>query len=103
MQFDCLEGHYESLINISDRLKSSLCKSDPETLLQLSEEHRNVMDAIKASGFNRDPKIVQLVAEARRQAVELIEELKEQLNKTGIELKTAGNRKKLFGAYGRRS
>jgi len=102
LQFDYLTGQYERLINISNRLKSSLGRSNPETLLQISEEHRSVMDAIRASDVSRDPKLIQLVAEARRQAVELTEELKEQLNQTGIELKTVGNRKKLLGAYGRR-
>ena len=101
MRYDRLERLYGSLMDITDRLKGTLDDADPEALVRLSEEHRNVMDALKAAGFSRDPQLLQLVMEASRQVGEAVAELKKRLNETGGELKAAGNRQKLVSAYKR--
>jgi len=88
-------------MDITDRFKGALGDADPEALVRLSEEHRNVMNALKASGLSRDPKLLPVVMESSRQVGEMIAELKKQLNETSSELKAAGNRKKMVCAYGR--
>jgi len=102
LRYDHTEQLYGSLINITERLiKGTLDDADPEALVELSEEHRKVMGAIQASGFSRDPKLLKLIMEASRKTREMIAELKRQLNETGSDLKSVGNRKKLHGAYRR--
>ena len=101
MRYDRLEKLYGSLMDITDRFKGTLGDADPEALVRLSEEHRNVMNALKASGLSRDPKLLPVVMESSRQVGEMVAELKKQLIETSSELKAAGNRKKMVCAYGR--
>ena len=61
MRFDRPDKLYKSLINITERLKNTICDADPEELARLSEEHGKVMDALKASDCRRDPQLLQLV------------------------------------------
>jgi len=92
---------YESLHNITMRVKIALGDNDIEGLVQLGEEHEKIMNDLKHIGLSDDPLMLDLIKEVKDEVDELVAEIERKRNETGRELKKIGNGKKLVTAYGR--
>ncbi len=92
---------YESLHNITMRVKIALGDNDMEGLVQLGEEHEKIMNDLKHTGLSNEPLMLDMIKEVKDEVDELVAEIERKRNETGRELKKIGNGKKLVAAYGR--
>ena len=90
---------YESLHNITMRVKIALGDNDIEVLVRLGEEHEKVMNDLKHTGLSDDPLMLDLIKEVKDEVDELVAEIERKRDETGRELKKIGNGKKLVVAY----
>ncbi len=90
---------YESLHNITMRVKIALCDNDIEALVRLGKEHEKIMNDLKHTGLSDDPLMLDLIKEVKDEVDELVAEIERKRDETGRELQKIGNGKKLVAAY----
>ena len=91
---------YESLHNITMRVKIALGDNDIEALVRLGKEHEKIMNDLKHTGLiSDDPLMLYLIKEVKDEVDELVAEIERKRDKTRRELQKIGNGKKLVAAY----
>ena len=90
---------YESLHNITMRVKIALGDNDIEALGRLGKEHKNIMNDLKHTGFSDNPLMLDLIKEVKNEVDKLVAEIERKRDKTRRELKKIGNGKKLVAVY----
>jgi hypothetical protein len=100
LQSETHEAFYKRLSDVTAGVKNALDKKDTGTLVLLAEDNKIVLDKIKQKGFSRDPGLIHLLKAVKEQVDEITAQIKAKRDKIGLQLKAAGNRKKLAAAYG---
>ena len=99
MQPETHETHYRNLLNITARIKSALDEKDARTLLQLAEEHRNVMDKLDRAGSIQEIELLDLIKETRDRVNEIVAEIGKQRDELGGQFVMFEKKKKASTAY----
>jgi hypothetical protein len=100
LQSETHEALYRRLSDVTAGFKNALGEKDTGTLVWLAETNNIALDKIKQKGFSRDPRLIHLLKAVKEQVDEMTAQIKAEKDKIGLQLKAAGNRKKLAAAYG---
>jgi hypothetical protein len=91
---------YRRLSDVTDDVRNALCVKNTEALAFLAETNKTLMNKIDRAGFTRDPSLIPMLKAVKEQVDEITVQIKTERDKIGLQLKAAGNRKKLAAAYG---
>ena len=99
MQSDTHETLYTILGDITARIKSALVENDTRALIDLAEEHRDVMDALKELGLSQDAGLLDRVIQTRDQVCEAVEEMNKRRDELCRQLVMFERKKRVSSAY----
>lgn len=104
MQSETHEALYRRLSDVTAGVRNALGEKNTETTLaKLAESNKTLLDKINRVGFARDPGLIGLLKAAKKEVDEIVAQIKVERDRIGLQLKAAGNRKKLAAAYGLQS
>jgi predicted transcriptional regulator len=101
LQSELHESLFESLRDITARVKAALGDGDTEEVDQLALEHKTVMNKLNQAGFSTNANLIDLVKELSDEVRVVIAEIGKRRDKIGGELVTLGKRKEMAYAYAR--
>jgi len=103
LQSETHEAVYRRLSDVTAGGRNALCGKSPKALESLAEANKTLLDKINRVGFARDPGLIGLLKAAKKEVDEIVAQIKVERDRIGLQLKAAGNRKKLAAAYGLQS
>lgn len=90
---------FKELLEHTSRVKMAIHDGDAEALKLLAREHSYLMDEMNQAGLTTDMDLLGLIEELNNQVGEVIAEIKEKRDETGMELRKFVKRKETIRAY----
>ena len=99
MQHNIHEMLYLKLAAVTDQVRMALKEADPDVLVSLAEDHRNVMKELQEAGVSSDTQLVKQIQMLGSQVFDVLSEIRQRQLDVSTQIRQLADGKKMVHAY----